>query len=477
MITRTFRPPAAAATALLASLSCHGGPVSPAPTGLVIVTLDTTRADHLSVYGYMDVSLPHLERLAANGVVFDQAMSVGALTLPAHTSLFTGLLPPAHGVRDNSDPGLGDAHVTLAEILRARGYETAAFVGSVVLDADRGLAQGFDRYAGVRLDRGDAQGFQRRGNEVVDEAVNWLAGVGSAPFFLWTHLYDPHRPYDPPPPFDTMHDPYVGEIAFVDQQIGRLLEALDARGLTGRTIVVVAGDHGESRGEHGERDHGVFLYQSVLRVPLIVQAPGIPPRRIAEVVRLTDIMPTVLDLLGMPVPPSDGATLAGALHGHARPLEREVYAESLSPRHLGWSPLFALRSGRYKLIDAPRPELYDLEADPFEARNIYQQRRGVARAMTDRLSRMRAVEGTESALRGAAVSPELRRRLGALGYASGTPGASAPVASGLPDAKDCIGASRLAPTVSRVSPPAACTASTVNRGGTSSTGHRIEDQP
>ena len=469
MITSTFGTPAVAAIALLGSLSCDSRPVSPARTGLVIVTLDTTRADHLSVYGYMDVSLPHIERLAASGVVFDQAMSVGALTLPAHTSLFTGLLPPAHGVRDNSDPGLGDAHVTLAEILRARGFETAAFVGSVVLDAERGLSQGFDRYAGVGPDSPDAHGLQRRGDAVIGEAVDWLEGVGSAPFFLWTHLYDPHRPYDPPPPFDTLHDPYVGEIAFADQQIGRLLQALDARALTGRTIVVVVGDHGEARGDHGERDHGIFLYQSVLRVPFILRAPGIPAGRNADVVRLVDIMPTVLDLLGIPAPAADGATLAGALHGHARTAEREVYAESLSPRHLGWSPLFALRSGRYKLIDAPRPELYDLEADPFEGRNIYEQRRGVARAMTDRLSRMRAVEGTEAAVRGAAVSPELRRRLGALGYASGTPGASARATGGLPDAKDCIGASRLAPTAARaVSPRDACTSSTVNRGDISS---------
>lgn len=467
MITRTFRAPAIAAMALLASFSCQGGPASPAPTGLVIITLDTTRADHLSVYGYMDVSLPHLERLASNGVVFDQATSVGALTLPAHTSLFTGLLPPAHGVRDNSDPALGDSHVTLAEVLRARGFSTAAFVGAAVLDADRGLAQGFEQYAGVRFD--DADPFHRRGDEVVDDAVGWLAGVGSTPFFLWTHLYDPHRPYDPPPPFDTMHDPYVGEIAFVDQQIGRLLEALDARGLTERTIVVVAGDHGESRGEHGERDHGVFLYQSVLRVPLIVQAPGIPPRRVADVVSLTDIMPTMLDLLGVPVPPSDGATLAGALHGHARPAEREVYAESLYPRHLGWSPLFALRSGRYKLIDAPRPELYDLESDPFEEQNVYEQRRSVAAAMTGRMARIRPAADATSAPRELEPPPELRHRLGALGYLGGTPGPSAPGPARLPDAKDCIGASRLASAVSlAVPPPAACTTSPVNRGDTSS---------
>jgi len=208
--------------------------------------------------------------------------------------------------------------------------------------------------------------------------------------------------------------------------------------------VVVVGDHGEARGDHGERDHGVFLYQSVLRVPLIVQAPGIPAGRIADVVRLTDIMPTVLDLLGVPAPPSDGATLAGALQGHARPAEFEVYAESLYPRHLGWSPLFALRSGRYKLIDAPRPELYDLASDPFEERNIYQQRRGVAAAMTDRVARIRTAADATSASRELEPPPELRHRLAALGYASGTRSASAQVPGRLPDAKDCIGASRLA---------------------------------
>ena len=445
----TSRAPAVAAMMLLASLSCHGERAAAPPTGLVIVTLDTTRADHLSVYGYMDVRLPHLERLAASGVVFDQAMSVGALTLPAHTSLFTGLLPPAHGVRDNGGPGLDASHVTLAEVLRARGFRTAAFVGSAVLDAERGLAQGFDHYAGVRPDSWDAQGFQRRGDEVIDEAVEWLDGVGSAPFFLWAHLYDPHRPYDPPPPFDARHDPYVGEIAFADQQIGRLLQALDARALTERAIVIVVGDHGEARGDHGERDHGVFLYQSVLRVPLIVSAPGIPAHRIADVVGLTDIMPTVLDLLGVSAPPSDGATLADALRGRARLEEFEAYAESLYPRHLGWSPLFALRSGRYKLIDAPRPELYDLESDPFEERNIYQQRRGVAAAMHDRLIRIRAATDAGSVPREFAASPELRRRLGALGYASGDHGGSVPAGGRLPDPKDCIGASRLSSVPSR----------------------------
>ena len=429
------------ALALTASV-CHGR-VSP-PAGVVIVTLDTTRADHLSVYGYQDVSLPHIERLAAGGVVFDQAMSVGALTLPAHTSLFTGLLPPAHGVRDNSGPGLADAHVTLAEILRARSFRTGAFVGSAVLDAGRGLSQGFDHYGGV-IPASGATGLQRRGDDVIGDALAWLGGIEAGPFLLWVHLYDPHRPYDPPPPFDAMHDPYVGEIAFADAQIGRLLRALDARALTERTIVIVVGDHGESRGEHGERDHGVFLYQNVVRVPLIVRAPGIPAGRIADVVRLTDIMPTVLDLLTVPAPQADGASLASALHRRSPVGEREVYAESLYPRHLGWSPLFALRSGRYKLIDAPRPELYDLEVDPFEERNVYRQRRAVAAAMTDRLARMRSEE-EPSTPRGFEVSPELRHRLGSLGYASGSRGPSHPGPGGWPDAKDCIGASPLSPT-------------------------------
>lgn len=457
----------------LAASACHGR--LPTPAGVVIVTLDTTRADHLSVYGYQDVSLPHLERLAAGGVVFDQAMSVGALTLPAHTSLFTGQLPPAHGVRDNSGPGLAASHDTLAEILRARGFRTGAFVGSAVLDADRGLAQGFDHYGGV-IPASGPTGLQRRGDDVVTDALAWLGGIESTPFLLWVHLYDPHRPYDPPPPFDAMHDPYVGEIAFADAQIGRLLRALDERALTDRTIVVVAGDHGESRGEHGERDHGIFLYDGVLRVPLIVRAPGIAAGRIADVVGLTDVMPTVLDLLGIPAPPSAGASLASALQRRSPVGEREVYAESLYPRHLGWSPLFALRSGRYKLIDAPRPELYDLEVDPFEQRNIHRQRGAVAAAMTERLASMRS-EGERSTADEFELSPERRHRLGALGYASGTRGRPRHAPGGLPDAKDCIGASPLSPTgasaraarqASAAIPPTAITpaSSTVSPQGT-----------
>jgi arylsulfatase A-like enzyme len=431
-----------------------------APTGVVIITLDTTRADRLSPYGLMDVSMPALERLAREGVVFDQAMSVAPLTLPAHASLFTGLIPPNHGVRDNADEALATAETTLAELLQARGFKTAAFIGSTVLDPDRGLAQGFDTYRGMdSKDRRTPATRQRRADEVIGDATRWLDEVGDSPFFVWTHLYDPHRPYDPPEPFRSrLADAYVGEIAFADSQIGRLLDAMDERHLLERTIVIVVGDHGESLGEHGERDHGIFLYDSVLRVPLLVRAPGLAPRRVSALVRLTDVMPTVLDLLDMPEPSMDGVSLVELLNGRRQSLDLVAYAESLYPERRGWSPLRALSDGRFKLIDAPRPELYDLERDPFEQQNIYDDRRTMAEAIGRRLqvlARGRAARTAPSTL--ASATPELRERLGALGYVGSTVARASPSPANLPDPKDCIGYSNarhgLAP--SSVAPTAA----------------------
>jgi arylsulfatase A-like enzyme len=411
------------------------------PINVVVITLDTTRADRLSPYGLMDSPMPGLERLAREGVVFDQATSVAPLTLPAHASLFTGLLPPAHGVRDNADQALDAAHVTLAEILRGRGFRTAAFVASVVLDADRGLAQGFDRYASVPADaRRIAPARQRRADDVIADALQWLDDAGTTtPFFLWTHLYDPHAPYDPPEPYRTAFlDPYIGEIAFADAQIGRLLDALERRGVLDRTVVVVAGDHGESLGDHGERDHGIFVYESVLRVPLIIRGPRIPPRRVADVVRLTDVAPTILDLLGLPSPPMDGVSLGSLLSGRTTRVDLEAYSESLYPRRLGWSPLRALRDGRFKLIDAPRPELYDLERDPFEERNIHDERRSLADAMRRRLAILARERGLSRADGLAEPPAGLRERLAALGYVGSGQPRALPGAE-LPDPKDRIG--------------------------------------
>jgi len=434
------------AGATLAAL--HWARLVERPIGVVIITLDTTRADRLSIYGLMDASMPALERLAREGVVFDQATTVAPLTLPAHTSLFTGLLPPRHGVRDNASEPLAGTETTLAEILQARGFRTAAFVSSVVLGPERGLAQGFDEYAGAStqtgappadepLDHLDSR--QRRADAVIDDAVRWLAGVGESPFFLWAHLYDPHRPYDPPEPYRSAYaDPYVGEIAFADAQIGRLIAALEARRLLDRTIIVVAGDHGESLGEHGEDDHGIFVYDSTVRVPLVIRAPRTPARRAGGIVRLTDVMPTVLDLLQVPAPPADGTSLAALIRGPATDLDLEAYAESRYPERLGWSPLRSLRTGRFKLIEAPRPELYDLERDPFEEHNIYTDRPSVGLAMERRLRLIGRERDLASAPALAFVPAGLRERLAALGYvASGQPSATGSRASA-PDPKDMM---------------------------------------
>ena len=413
-------------------------------TSVVIITLDTTRVDRLSPYGLMNASMPALERLAREGVVFDQATSVAPLTLPAHTSLFTGLLPTKHLVRDNADAALGEEFVTLADILGGRGFRTGAFVGSIVLDAVRGLKQGFEHYDGVDLSGAPpgslaSRARQRRGADVATAAIRWLEGV-DGPFLLWMQLYDPHRPYDPPEPYRSAYnDAYIGEIAYADAQIGRVLEALDRRGLAEHTIVVIAGDHGESLGEHGERDHGVFVYESVLKIPLIVRAPSIAPRRVGGVVRLTDVMPTVLELLRMPAPAVDGVSLVDLLTGRHNDLQLEAYSESLYPRRFGWSPLHALREGRYKLIDAPRPELYDLERDPFEQHNVYQDRQSTAAAMRRRLRTITGLARGVAAAPAKPASAELASQLSSLGYVGSSAPAVTSAISTLPDPKDCIG--------------------------------------
>jgi choline-sulfatase len=380
---------------------------------VLIITLDTTRADRLTPYGYMSASMPHLEWLAREGVVFDQAISVAPLTLPAHCSLFTGLYPARHGVRHNASAPLPASAATLAEALQQEGFRTAGFVASIVLDPDRGLAQGFQTYAGVG-DGGQTPTFgQRRADAVVDEAIRWLDSHTER-FLLWTHFYDPHRPYEPPRTFGSVSDPYVGEIAFVDSQIGRLIGALERRGVLEETLVVVVGDHGESLGEHGERDHGIFLYESVLRVPLIIRASSYRAGRVGGVVRLIDVMPTVLDYLGIAGPPMDGLTLTPLLAG-GPPLDLEAYAESFDLRDGAAVQRRVLREARYKVIDGPRPELYDVIRDPFELRNLSSERQPLARLMLRRLQRHGA-EPLSTSER--AVPADVRARVAALGYSA-----------------------------------------------------------
>ena len=292
---------------------------------VLIVTLDTTRADYLPAYGYTKLETPALDRLSREGTVFEQATTSVPLTLPAHCTIFTGLFPPHHRVRDNADRALDAGQITLAEVLRARGMRTGAFVGSVVVGHDRGLAQGFDTYsAPSRIDLRD--GNRRPAHLVVDDALEWLQRQ-DGPFFAWIHLYDAHAPYALPEPFRTMyHDaPYLGALAVLDAQVGRVASALEAHHVLDRTLLVVASDHGESLGEHGEDGHGIFVYQSTLRVALIMRVPGFAPRRVADVTRLADVMPTVLDLLHEPAPPMDGVSLVPLMTGRVKHLDLDAY--------------------------------------------------------------------------------------------------------------------------------------------------------
>jgi arylsulfatase A-like enzyme/Tfp pilus assembly protein PilF len=420
---------------------------------LLVITLDTTRADRLGPYGYAGIATPALDRLAREGVLFEQAETAAPLTLPAHSSLFTGKFPPEHGVRDNGGFFLDPRETTLAEVLKDRGFQTGAFIGAYVLDSKWGLNQGFDTY----FDDFDLSKYkaislgaiQRPGNEVIDHGLQWLDSVAGRRFFGWMHLYDAHAPYEPPEPYKTLYRdrPYVGEIAFVDAQVGRVLSYLDAHNLADRTIVVVMGDHGESLNEHGEATHGFFIYESTVHVPLIVRAPFSEihgGRRVADVVRSVDVMPTVLELLGIPAPRDiEGASVAPLMTGAKNDLGLETYSEALYPlHHFGWSDLRAMRTGRYKLIAAPRPELYDLQDDPGEHHDLFHEREALGTRMLERLrERERRFAKGDVAQKPVDVDPDARARLAALGYVGTFVAQAAPdeARTGLADPKDKVG--------------------------------------
>ena len=414
---------------------------------VVIITLDTTRADRIGAYGDRHAMTPNLDRLAQEGVLFEQAVTAAPLTLPAHSTMFTGLLPPRHGVRDNGGYVLDPRHTTLAKSLKDAGFNTGAFVGAFVLDAKWGLNQGFDTY----VDKFDVSKYKsislgdvaRRADEVVDNAMPWLEKHGGGRFFAWLHFYDPHSPYDPPEPFKSQFRdrPYAGEIAFVDHQLGRVLRWLDTKGLAENTIVIAIGDHGESLNEHREGTHGLFIYEATTRVPFIIRSPldGARGRRVKSVVRAEDVMPTVLDLLGRQSPSAvQGQSLRPLMTGDASDLNLDAYSESLYPRnHYGWSDLRAIRSGRFKFISTTKPELYDLERDPGELSNLYAERRTLADRMAVELRRIGA-EDAAAETGPSAVDPETRERLAALGYIGSFTHTARRDGEALPDPKDKI---------------------------------------
>jgi arylsulfatase A-like enzyme len=342
---------------------------------VILITLDTVRADRLGCYGYDGAATPVLDGLAARGVRFTDAVTPVPITLPAHASILTGLLPPAHAVRLNGAHRLGPDATTLAELLRDAGYATGAVIAASVLEGSRGLDQGFDHYDD---DIAGARSAERPAGEVTDRALTWLGGRATdRPVFLWVHYFDAHDPYQPPPPYAERFagSPYDGEIAHVDAEIGRLLDGLAALGRPTTPLIVVTADHGEGLGEHGERTHAHLVYESTVHVPFIV-VPGdrvTSPRVVDDrVVSLVDVAPTILTLLGRPVPEGlDGRSLVDD-RPHSPPTEdRQVYVETLWPHLMhGWAPIRALRRHGDKYTDAPFPEYYDLSRDPDETTNL-----------------------------------------------------------------------------------------------------------
>jgi arylsulfatase A-like enzyme len=420
--TRYVRAGAAAAVAVVALVllvSRKQQSIAPgafASRNVLFVTIDTIRTDRLGSYGSKAGLTPHLDRLAREGIRFEHVLAHVPVTLPAHASIFTGLYPTQHGVRDNGTFRLDPSIPTLATTLKGAGYHAGAFVGAFVLDARFGLNRGFDVYDDYYGEKRGVLSFsqlERPADAVVSAAERWIEGAGS-PWLAWVHLFDPHAPYRPPGG-GTTGDPYGGEVAFVDSTLGALLERLRASGRLDQTLVVVLGDHGESLGEHGERTHGTFAYESTLRVPWILWGRGLGPRVFEETVRQVDVLPTLLDLLGVEPPDGiAGQSLRPYLAGERSYEAPASYFEALNT-HLtrDWAPLQGVVEGGHKLIRLPVPELYDLASDPGERKNLYLEKTGLAARLEETLDE---IPGESESAAVAAPDRETLEKLRALGY-------------------------------------------------------------
>ena len=430
------------------------GSLDESELNILFITLDTLRADHLGCYGYDNVETPNIDRLAETGILFKNAVSQAPLTLPSHSSIFTGTYPSYHGVRDNGGFYLEAEQTTLAELLKERGWATSAFIGAFVLDSRWGLNQGFDfyfddfdlsKYKVVSLDS-----VQRDGGKVTEAFFNWLDKNPQKNFFSWIHLYDPHTPYDPPEPFKTKYSHYTwglydGEIAYVDVLIGQIMDRLQEKNIQDNTLIVIVGDHGECLGEHAEYTHGFFVYDAAIMVPLIIHIPSssLSGKQVLEIVETVDIMPTLLQLLGLSIPKEvQGKSLVPLIAGDRIREERFAYSETYFPRYrYGWSPLKCLRGPQYKYIQAPKPELYDFINDPGELNNIYHQDPRRSRLFVEKLKELqeeRSVEGIEERVP-QRLDDESIEKLKALGYIGGfTSQAKLSQTENLPDPKDKI---------------------------------------
>jgi arylsulfatase A-like enzyme len=351
-------------------VGCSKSPLSvppQRPTHVLLITVDTLRADAIGAYGDKGGATPHLDRLAAAGVRFDRAHAHNVVTLPSHANILSGRYPIDHGVRDNAGFRFPASLDTAATILKSRGYRTGAFISAFPLDSRFGLARGFDVYDDGFVDATPRPAFleqERKGSETVGRAVKWRQAQGSEPTFSWVHVYEPHFPYRPPEPFAARFrsDPYEGEVAAVDAELAPLIDPILDAGPDARTLVIVTADHGESLGEHGEATHGIFAYEATLRVPLIVYAPQLlGPRVVSSLARHVDVLPTILDAVGVDIPTDlRGQSLLPVARGEPDKIEVDSYFEALSASlNRGWAPLTGIMRGTLKYIDLPVPELYD----------------------------------------------------------------------------------------------------------------------
>jgi arylsulfatase A-like enzyme/Flp pilus assembly protein TadD len=420
------------------------------PLNLVVVTIDTLRPDHLHCYGYSKIETPSVDSVAARGVLFENAVTQTPLTPPSHASIFTGLYPTVHHVRDTGGFVLQPSSITLATILQQQGWDTAAFISSAVLKKLFGFNQGFAVYDDEMPKPGNSRDFledpERRAGDTIDRAIHWLDGRSGKPYFLWVHLYDPHLPYQPPSPFKEQYKdrPYDGEIAYADRELGRLFAAVQKKSPADKTIVAVLSDHGESLGEHGEYSHGVFLYDATLRIAFLMSGPGIPTgMRVKQQARTIDFLPTVLELMGGKAPASvQGVSLTPSFTGHD--VQSAVsYAETLYPKiNMGWAELRGIRTNHWKYVRAPKPELYDLSQDPGETANLIAAHGVEVQKFEAQLKAVIGGVGTER-VESSVIDARTLDQLKSLGYVSGFTARTYDLTGQGPDPKDRVGILKL----------------------------------
>ncbi len=444
--------------AILLGLFCSSAGLSQSDslnrTPVLLITVDTLRWDRLGCYGSRSVRTPAMDSLAAQGARFENALAQVPVTLPSHTVILTGTYPIYNGARHYTSPNIFPSIGLLPEAFRRQGYDTAAFVSAYVLNSIWGLNRGFQTYDdhfGPRQNvMRNPENVERRADETVGHLLAWFEaraqrGAAARPFFVWLHLYDPHSPYDPPEPFHSQYAGrlYDGEVAYADSQLARLFDYLRKSGLYDRTLVVLLADHGESLGEHGEDEHGFFIYNSTLHVPLIFKLPQGEgtPRVVHRLVGTIDVAPTLLELLHLRDPLSrqfQGTSLASDILGKEAASARPVYSETYYPRDsLGWSELAGLTTDRFKFIQAPHPELYDLSKDPQELRNLYSENATTAAALREQLTDIeRRYSSTQTAAVGPPLPPESLEKLRSLGYLAYSAPVQPASAGPLPDPKD-----------------------------------------